>query len=129
MERRLYFVIGDVVSNTGVGAAVALAVTLFVDESWPMPLAMVAGMVASDVVALPAAVGLSILFGAMEVMLPVMLSGILAGMVAGMRAASGPVPPGSAAALGAAIGLLALVAAYGLNGYVQAQHRREEARR
>ena len=123
MERRPYFLLGDLVSNTGVGALVASVVAFGVGETWPVPVAMVAGMLAGDLVALPAAVGLSAVFGAMEVMLPVMLSGMLSGMVVGMRAASGPLSNGVALALGAALGVLALLATYGLNAYIQATHR------
>ena len=61
-------------------------------------------MLVGDLVALPAAVGLSVVFGAMELMLPVMVSGMLSGMVVGMRAASGPPSNGTALTWGAALG-------------------------
>ena len=85
-------------------------------------LAMVLGMLVGDFVALPAAVGLSVLFGAMELMLPVMLSGMLSGMVVGMRAATGPMSTDAALGLGASLGLLGLLATYGLNAYIQGKH-------
>ena len=84
MERRLYFLFGDIVSNTGVGALVGLVVVLCVRKGWPALLAMVSGMLLGDVVALPAIVVLSILFGAMEVMLPVMLTAMVTGMMVAM---------------------------------------------
>ena len=43
MERRLYFLCGDVVSNAGVGALVGLAVASCVGETRPVVLAMVLG--------------------------------------------------------------------------------------
>ena len=124
MERRPYFLLGDLISNTGVGALVAVVVAFVIGESWPAWLAMVAGLLIGDLVALPAAVGLSVVFGAMELMLPVMVSGMLSGMVVGMRAASGPLSNGTALTIGAALGLAALLATYGLNAYVHAAHRR-----
>lgn len=123
MERRPYFLLGDLISNTGVGALVGVVVAFLVGESWPAWLAMVAGMMLGDLVALPAAVGLSALFGAMELMLPVMVSGMLSGMVVGMRAASHPLSTTTAVTWGAALGLVALLATYGLNAYVHATHR------
>lgn len=122
MERRPYFLLGDLVSNTAVGGLVALVVASVVGETWPMALAMVLGMLVGDFVALPAAVGLSVLFGAMELMLPVMLSGMLSGMVVGMRAATGPMSTDVALGLGASLGLLGLLATYGLNAYIQGKH-------
>lgn len=95
MERRVYFLAGDVLANGGVGMASAWLATAVVDPSWHMLVAMLAGMVAGMVLSMilmPLFVGL---FGAMEVMLPVMLSAMVAGMVFGMTAAmyvlTGPV--------------------------------------
>ena len=119
MERRLYFLIGDLLSNVGVGALVGVTAASLVGEAWPAVLAMVIGMLAGDLIALPAAFALSALFGAMELMLPVMLTGMLAGMLVGMRAAMVPLSSGSAAALGGAAGLVALAATYALNAYVR----------
>ena len=123
MERRLYFLFGDLVSNAGVGALVGLAVASLVGDTWPPVLGMVAGMLAGGVVALPAAVVLSVPFGAMELMLPVMLTGMTSGMLLGMLVAVGPMSRGTAAALGAGVGLAALVVTYGLNAYTRARHR------
>ena len=125
MERRLYFLLGDLISNTGVGALVGVVIAFVVGEAWPASFAMVAGMMLGDLVALPAAVGLSALFGAMEVMLPVMVSGMLSGLVVGMRAANSPLSTSTAVTWGAALGLLTLLATYGLNAYIQATHRRK----
>jgi hypothetical protein len=123
MERRPYFLLGDLISNAGVGGLVAVVVALVVGESWPAWLAMVGGMLVGNLVALPAAVGLSVVFGAMELMLPVMVSGMLSGMVVGMRAASGPLSNSTVLTWGAALGLAALLATYALNAYIQATYR------
>jgi hypothetical protein len=120
MERRLYFLIGDLLSNVGVGALVGLAVALFVNGAWPVVLAMIIGMLVGDLIALPVAFALSALFGAMELMLPVMLTGMIAGMLVGMWAAMMPLSGGSTAVLGGVVGLMVLVVTYALNAYVRA---------
>ena len=84
---------------------------------------MVLGMLIGGVVALPAAVALSVPFGAMELMLPVMLTGMTSGMLLGMVAAMRAMSSGSAAALGGIVGLVVLVATYALNAYVRARDR------
>ena len=121
MERRLYFLFGDVVSNTGVGALVGFVVVMSVREGWPPLLAMVSGMLLGDVVALPAMVLLSILFGAMEVMLPVMLTGMVTGMLVAMLMAMRGLSAGAAVAIGMLVGLLTLGATYIVNARVQRQ--------
>ena len=84
MERRPYFLFGDLVSNVGVGALVGLTVASFVGETWSPVLGMVVGMLVGGALALPAALVLSVPFGAMEVMLPVMTTGMVSGMAVGM---------------------------------------------
>ena len=121
MERRLYFLFGDIVSNTGVGALVGFVVVMSVREGWPPLLAMVSGMLLGDVVALPAMVLLSILFGAMEVMLPVMLTGMVTGMLVAMLMAMRGLSAGAAVAIGMLVGLLTLGATYIVNARVQRQ--------
>ena len=123
MERRLYFLFGDLVSNAGVGALVGLVVAVLVGETWFPVLGMVVGMIAGGGVALPAAGVLAVPFGAMELMLPVMLTGMTSGMLLGMLAAMGATSSGSAGALGAIVGLVVLAATYVLNAYVRASHR------
>ena len=73
MERRPYFVMGDLASNLLVGALVAAATGAVVDGAWPMVLGMGVGMLLGDLIALPAAVLLTTLLGAMELMLPLIL--------------------------------------------------------
>ena len=119
MERRLYFLFGDLVSNAGVGALAGLIVAALVGETWFPVLGMAVGMLAGGMIALPAAVVLSVPFGAMELMLPVMLTGMTSGMLSGMLAAMGAASGGSAAALGAVVGLVVLAATYALNAYVR----------
>lgn len=46
MERRLYLLFGDRVSNAGVGALVRPAVAALVGKTWPLVFEMVVGMLA-----------------------------------------------------------------------------------
>jgi hypothetical protein len=87
MERRIYFLAGDLLSNAVMGAAAAWLAAAIVDPSWSMPAGMFAGMLGGmglGLLLMPVFVGL---FGAMEVMLPVMLTAMLSGMVFGMAGA------------------------------------------
>ncbi len=85
MERRPYFVLGDLLSCTVTGAAAALVVARLVSPAWSPWLAMPVGMVLGMLVALPVSLIFVVPFGFMEVLLPGMLVGMLAGMWAGME--------------------------------------------
>ncbi|MBF0155830.1 MAG: hypothetical protein HQL57_01420 [Magnetococcales bacterium] len=89
MERRPYFIFGDLLSCVAAGALAGnwsvavhgwmaipgwpMAVTMALEMIVDMGLGMVAGMLVAAV-AMP-------LFGAMEIMIPVMLTGMVSGMV------------------------------------------------
>jgi len=84
MEKRLYFVLGDLLVNATAGVAAALCADALLPSSWhplaAMPLGMLVGAVSASLVAflfMP-------FFGAFEVMLPAMLTGMVAGMAAPM---------------------------------------------
>jgi ABC-type multidrug transport system permease subunit len=115
LERRIYFLAGDVLSNTVTGMAAAWLASVMVAPSWSIPAGMFAGMLAGmgpGLLLMPVFVGL---FGAMEVMLPVMLTAMLAGMVYGMASAM-QVPPAPAVLLGGgSIGLLVLLLTYAVD--------------
>jgi uncharacterized protein YacL len=88
LERRSYFIAGDVLSNGLMGIVAAWLATSIVDSTWHMFVAMFVGMVVGmmlSLILMPVFVGL---FGAMEVMLPVMLTAMLSGMVFGMASAT-----------------------------------------
>jgi len=82
MERRLYFVLGDLLVNAIAGVAAAFSAGL-VPPSWhplvAMPLGMCVGAASASVVALL----FMPFFGAFEVMLPAMLTGMVAGKASG----------------------------------------------
>jgi hypothetical protein len=93
MERRLYFVFGDLLVNATAGVAAALSARAVVTSSWhplvAMPVGMCVGALAASLVALL----FMPFFGAFEVMLPAMLTGMIAGMAASMLEA--PALPGA----------------------------------
>jgi hypothetical protein len=123
VERRIYFIAGDVLSNVVMGVAAAWTAAAVVAPSWPMPAGMLAGMLAGmgpGLVLTPLCVAL---FGAMEVMLPVMLTAMLSGMVFGMAGAMGT--PGLAALLlgGGSTGLLVLLLTYAVDARLRGRAR------
>ena len=119
MERRLYFVFGDLLSNAAGGAVAAAGVALLVGAGWPLPIGMIVGMAAGGLAAMLLASISGLLFGVLELMLPMMTTGMAAGMLAAMDASSGTVHVGAAAARGAVVGAVVLGATYVFNGYLQ----------
>lgn len=88
MDKRPFFLAGDLVSNTLVAALSGVVIHSLMSNSWPMMIAMLLGMVIGMFVAnLCCFVGLMRYFGAMEIMVPAMTSGMVAGMVVAMSRA------------------------------------------
>ena len=105
MDNRLYFIIGDLVSNLGAGVLIAVSALLLIGSGWNMFIAMVVMMALGMVAGLFLSLVLGILFGAMEVMVPVMLTGMFSGMISAMWLAMTEVPILHLAWLGAITGL------------------------
>jgi hypothetical protein len=85
MEKRPYFVIGDLVANVVVAMAGVAVATWLIGGSWGMIPGMIVGMVIGMAVSLPLSLAVFFpLLGVMEVMAPCMLSGMLGGMWGGM---------------------------------------------
>jgi hypothetical protein len=104
MEKRLYFVLGDLLVSTVAGATAGVTAHAVIPASWQplaaVPLGFLLGVAASSVVALL----FMPLFGAFEVILPALLTGMIAG-----SAASFTERP---AIVGPAIGVAVLVWVY-----------------
>ena len=115
MDSRLYFVLGDLVSNILVGLVAGWLCALIIGVGWNMFLAMVLAMIIGMIVGTILWFPLGMLFGAMEVMLPTMFGGMLSGMVVGMWAAMMPLGAGQAAVIGGVCGLVAIVTVWVLN--------------
>lgn len=111
MEKRPYFVFGDIAACAVAGAAAAWLTYIAVPGGWFPLLAMMAGMALGMVAGFVAGTLFSPLFGAFEIALPTALSGMLAGGIVGMRPG---LVDGPAAALwvGALIGLVCLAFVY-----------------
>lgn len=123
LERRLYFIAGDILANGFTGMAAAWLASAMVDPSWSMPVAMLAGMFIATgfaLILMPLFVGL---FGAMEVMLPVMLGAMLAGMVFGMAHNMQEMTTALVLSGGAALGILALLFSYGVDARLHGGHK------
>ena len=119
MDKRLYFVLGDLAVNVLAGAIVGALTWLLIDTDWNMMIAMFVamafGMAIAGVLWIPA----SIMFGAMEVMVPIMLSGMVSGMVVGMWAAMHTMSGSMAFWVGAVSGLVSIVAVWILNNQIR----------
>jgi len=109
MERRIYFLAGDILSNTVMGAAAGWLAAVLVEPSWSMPVGMFAGMLAGTGLGMTLMPAFVALFGAMEVMLPVMLTAMLSGMVFGMAGVMQAPALQVVLAGGAMIGVLVLL--------------------
>jgi hypothetical protein len=83
MERRVYFLAGDILVNAGAGAASGYSAGLLLHGFHPLA-AMALGMLLGGMVSSIAAFAFMPLFGAFEVMLPAMLTGMLSGMAGSM---------------------------------------------
>ena len=92
MDHRLYFILGDLISNIGIGILSAVSAVLLINTGWNMLIAMVVMMVLAMILGLFLSLALSIWFGAMEIMVPGMLTGMFSGMLSGMWLAMTEVP-------------------------------------
>jgi len=90
MEKRLYFIIGDLVANAFVATIAVAATGWLIGGSWGMIPGMLIGMLIGMIIALPVSLAmLAPLLGVMEVISPCMISGMLGGMWGGMMPLAG----------------------------------------
>ena len=112
MDRRLYFVLGDLFANVLVATAAAGFCAWLIGGSWGMLPGMLAGMLIGMVVALLISLPLlAPLLGVMEVLTPCMLSGMFGGMWGGMW----PLRGTGILSWGIGTGLVVIIAMYALN--------------
>ena len=112
MERRPYFIFGDLLACVSVGAAAAWLVWLVVPGGWFAPVGMAIGMVAGLLVGTVGGFLFTPFFGSMEISMPTVLTGMVAGMAGGMLPALTAAGAGTALWVGAAAGLLCLAYTY-----------------
>ena len=112
MERRLYFVFGDLLASAVTGAAAGWITFSVIPGGWHpligMALAMVLGMLVGTVCGFLFAP----LFGDLEIALPVGLGGMVAGMATSMMRGMAEFDGGAALWVGALAGLACLAYTY-----------------
>ncbi len=123
MERRVYFILGDLLACIVAGAAAGWLTQLAVPGDWFVPVGMGIGMALGMLVGMFVGILFTPLFGSLETLLPASLAGMLGGTGVGMVHTISGIGPGDAAASGASSGLLCLVFTYlmqtRLNGEVE----------
>lgn len=112
MERRIYFIAGDVLTNLAAGIFGAWLAWLAVSGDWSMLMAMVVGMIIGMAAGSFCGIFFTPLFGSMELMLPASLSGMLGGMTVAMLHIMIGISAAYAAWCGGAAGLLSLAFTY-----------------
>jgi len=128
MERRAYFLLGDLVGNIATGTLAALAsaallggLPMFIS----MPLSMILGMLVGMILLYGA---LLRLFGAMEPMLQTMTTGMFAGMLAVMNISPDTQLLPQAFYLGAEVGIAVFVLSWLLNAAISGPQTIKEER-
>ena len=125
MEKRLYFLLGDLLASALTGALAGWWVVDTVDFGLTgmiaMVVAMFMGMAMGMVAGLLMGLLFTPLFGAMEVMIPIMLAGMVVGMVVGMASVGVALSEAVAVGYGALAGVLCLFAVYGVNLYLSGE--------
>ncbi len=115
MDNRLYFVLGDLLTNICIGALIGTLAVVLVGTGWNMWLAMVLMMMLGMVLSLFLSFGFAICFGAMEVMVPGMLTGMMSGMILGMWGAMAELSAIQGGAIGAVTGFAVLIVVWFAN--------------
>jgi hypothetical protein len=112
MEKRLYFILGDLLACALAGAAGGWLAHVAVPGDLSSFFGMFIGMFLGMVAGMLAGFLLIPLFGAMEIMLPAALAGMVGGMVVAMQQAMAGVGPQEATLNGALTGAACLVFTY-----------------
>lgn len=119
MEKRLYFVLGDVACAAVIGGVAGVLGAAVVSPVWNMWLAMLVGMILGMVISTPLSFAFMPFFGAMEIMVPAMTCGMFSGMWVAMAGAMQPLSVGVGLRAGVGIGLGVLVVIYALNALLR----------
>ena len=122
MERRGYFVFGDVLASAAAGAAAGWLSWLAIPAGWTAPVWVAIGLILGMILGMVTGMVFGILFmpffGAMEIVVPAMLSGLLAGMATGMLQPMTGIGAAEALLVGAVIGLACLTYTYALQAQI-----------
>ena len=119
MDNRLYFIVGDLISNISIGILIALSAVLLISTDWNMIVAMILMMLLAMILGMFLSLILGIFFGAMEIMVPAMFSSMLSGMFSGMWLAMVNVPVMQLVCLGAGTGFVMTCLIWFINGQIR----------
>ena len=112
MERRLYFIFGDLLACAATGAAAGWIAHAAIPGDWHPLIGMALGMLLGLPVGLVCGILFAPLFGDFEVSLPASLAAMVAGAVVGMMQGMAEIGPGTALWIGALAGLACLAYCY-----------------
>lgn len=129
MERRAYFIFGDLLACIATGAAAGWLAQAAIPAGWTATIGTVPGMAAAMLLGMTLGMLAGVLggilfspfFGAMEISLPAGLAGMVAGAVVGMLQAMAGIGAATALWTGAAVGLLCLGYTYLLQARLQGE--------
>jgi hypothetical protein len=124
METRPYFIAGDLSCSLLVGGATAVAAIATFSEAWPVPAAMLVGMLLGMAVAAVGILAFGRFFGMIELQMPAMLSGMLAGMIVAMIVTRRPLPSSTGAIIGGVLGMATFVAVWLADAWLGGQGAR-----
>lgn len=123
MERRIYFVFGDLLACILAGGATGWLVQHLIPGDWFGLIAMLIGMGLGMAIGMLSGLLLAPFFGDLEVMLPASCSGMLAGMIIAMGLTMTPVMAANAIGVGALAGLFCFAYTYILQARLSGEAR------
>ncbi|MBE9555534.1 MAG: hypothetical protein IMF08_01650 [Proteobacteria bacterium] len=112
MERRLYFVFGDLLACAVTGAAAGWVVHAVIPGDWFALIGMALGMLLGMAVGAVGGILFAPLFGNLEISLPATLAGMMAGSLVGMLRGMAGIDSVAALWVGALAGLACLAYSY-----------------
>jgi hypothetical protein len=121
LERRLYFVFGDLLACAATGAVAGWAAHAVVPGGWYALAGMALGMFIGFLVGLFGGVLFTPFFGSLEIALPAGLAGMVAGSVVGMFGGMAGIDAAAALWIGALAGLACLAFTYILQAGMQGE--------
>ena len=123
MERRAYFIFGDVLACAVTGAAAGWLAHAAIPSDWHPVVGMAVGVLLGFLVGVAGGILFTPLFGALEISLPAGLAGMMAGSAVGMLQAGAEIGPGTALWSGALVGLSCLAYSYILQARLHGEVR------
>lgn len=121
MERRAYFILGDLLACAATGAAAGWAAHAVVPGGWYALAGMALGMFIGFLVGLFGGVLFTPFFGSLEIAMPTGLAGMVAGSGVGMFGGMAGVDAATALWIGALAGLACLAFTYILQARMQGE--------